>query len=146
MSTQITHNFNLDEFSCKCGCGLDAIDPVIPRYLQTIRDDINRDVEWISLGRGEFRIGISSGCRCLKHNADEYSKLHPGKPVNSASPHLPQADGICKAVDCQCSDSVTRFFLIKYGLQWFKNMEWGTTNWIHFDRVNRAYGPSIFIP
>lgn len=140
------NNFPLSEFACKDDCGLDAIDPVIPRYLQTIRDDINSDPDWVRLNRGEARIIIISACRCPKHNADEYARLYPGRPVNTSSPHLPDTWGVCHAVDCQCLDSVERFFLVRHGLWWFKNMEWGTKNWIHFDTVKRICGPSVFIP
>jgi hypothetical protein len=142
----LSKNFDRSEFSCSCGCGLDAIDPMVAQLLQKTRDRINSDPVWLDLGRGEFGISVSSGCRCLKHNAEVYVQLHPGKPINISSPHLPHADGLCKAVDSVCTDSLHRYFLVKHGLNFFKNMEWGTNGWVHFDVVDRGTGPCVFFP
>ena len=52
-----THNFNLNEFSCKCGCGFNIIDQRVINMAQTIRDALGVPVR------------VNSGCRCEKHNA-----------------------------------------------------------------------------
>ena len=51
-------NFNLNEFSCKCGCGFNIIDQRVINMAQTIRDALGVPVK------------VNSGCRCEKHNAN----------------------------------------------------------------------------
>ena len=55
---RITRNFAREEFVCKCGCGLKAINPAIVQRLQVIRDIVNLPVL------------ILSGYRCKKHNEE----------------------------------------------------------------------------
>ena len=64
-------NFPQREFACKCGCGFDAINPVIPRACQEIRDYIN-----IASGieNPNIPIIVTSGCRCDKRNKEAGSK------------------------------------------------------------------------
>ena len=52
-----TNNFNLNEFSCNCGCGFNIINQKIIDMAQTIRDALGVPVK------------VNSGCRCEKHNA-----------------------------------------------------------------------------
>ena len=52
-----TNNFNVNEFSCKCGCGFNCIDQRVINMAQTIRDALGVPVR------------VNSGCRCDKHNA-----------------------------------------------------------------------------
>lgn len=56
----LTKNFSLKEFACKCGCGFGSkeedIDPELPVLLQFLRESWNKPLY------------ISSGCRCAKHN------------------------------------------------------------------------------
>ena len=52
----ITENFDSREFVCKCGCGLNNINPCIVNRLQVIRDIIDK------------KIIIRSGSRCAEHN------------------------------------------------------------------------------
>ena len=52
-----SNNFNVSEFSCKCGCGFNIIDQRIIDMAQTIRDALGVPVK------------VNSGCRCDKHNA-----------------------------------------------------------------------------
>jgi hypothetical protein len=56
-----TRNFNISEFSCKCGLKYPA--PALSRTLQEIRDWLGRSV------------GIVSGWRCTRHNKDVGSKV-----------------------------------------------------------------------
>lgn len=56
---QLSENFRLDEFKCKCGkCDPILVDDVLVTWLQKIRDHFGRSVN------------INSGYRCAKHNAD----------------------------------------------------------------------------
>lgn len=52
----ITKNFSLWEFACKCGCGFDDIDVRLVHRLQVVRDIL------------QVEMAINSGCRCHKHN------------------------------------------------------------------------------
>ena len=53
-----TKNFNVSEFTCKCGCGFNIIDQRVINMAQSIRD---------ALG---VPVSVNSGCRCPKHNAN----------------------------------------------------------------------------
>lgn len=75
----ITPNFNRSEFACKCGCGLDLIDPIFVQRLQRMRDIAG------------VPITVTSGCRCEDHNRSVGGK--------DDSPHLPGPDGECRAAD-----------------------------------------------
>ena len=53
-----TKNFNVNEFTCKCGCGFNNMEQKTIDLCQTIRDALGVPVR------------INSGCRCQKHNAN----------------------------------------------------------------------------
>ena len=55
-------NFSRKEFSCKCGCGFDAIDYELLQVLEEIRD------YFTSIKCEECYILITSGNRCAWHN------------------------------------------------------------------------------
>lgn len=56
---QLSKNFRLDEFKCKCGkCDPILVDEALVTWLQKIRDHFGKSVN------------INSGYRCAKHNAD----------------------------------------------------------------------------
>lgn len=56
---QLSENFRLDEFKCKCGkCDPILVDDQLIIYLQKIRDHFGK------------RVNVNSGYRCAKHNAD----------------------------------------------------------------------------
>jgi len=52
----LTKNFSLSEFICRCGCCYDDIELQLVKNLQVLRD------------RLMVPIYINSGCRCAKHN------------------------------------------------------------------------------
>jgi len=85
--------FSEEPFGCRCGCGLNAFDPVL-------RDILNR-------GREKFGrpLVINCGCRCAAHNA----------AVGGArrSAHLPWPDGLCHGSDIKCLSGLTRAILHK---------------------------------
>ncbi len=64
---QLSKNFRLDEFKCKCGkCDPILVDEALVDWLQKIRDHFGRSVN------------INSGYRCAKHNADPKVGGNPG--------------------------------------------------------------------
>ena len=68
---QLSKNFRLDEFKCKCGkCDPILVDDTLIAWLQKIRDHFGRSVN------------VNSGYRCAKHNAD------PEVGGNPSSHHL----------------------------------------------------------
>lgn len=72
----VSRNFNRSEFACKCGCGLDDIDPLVVAALQRIRD------------RAGVPVIVTSGLRCSAHNLAEGGVPEtPGIPM-SGSRHL----------------------------------------------------------
>ncbi len=83
---QITDNFYEDEFTCKCGCGLNNINPLHVHRLQIARKIYGR------------KIIITSGTRCKIWNEKQ------GGKENSA--HL---TGL--ATDLLCKRSRDRYFL-----------------------------------
>jgi uncharacterized protein YcbK (DUF882 family) len=79
---KLSKNFTSEEFACKCGCGLNNISPELVRMLQLVRDILGIPVR------------ITSGCRCVIHNA------RVGGVIDST--HLPNEEGICLAADIAC--------------------------------------------
>ena len=53
----LSKNFYKKEFACKCGCGLQSVNPRLITALQKLRDLIGRPIT------------ITSACRCESHNA-----------------------------------------------------------------------------
>lgn len=76
------------EFDCKCGCGLNNMDPVFLWKLQQARTE------------AQVSFTITSGCRCEKHN-----KAVGGK---SSSEHLTG-----QAADILVPNSQVRFRILK---------------------------------
>ena len=77
-------DFNLDEFECKCGCGLNNTQHYFIDKLQDARD------------RAKIPFFINSGCRCPKHNAKVGGRKN--------SDHLTG-----EGADIFCDDSYSRF-------------------------------------
>jgi len=75
----MTKNFKRSEFACKCGCGLDNIDPLVVAVWQSVRDHFGKPVS------------VTSGCRCETHN----------RKVGGVdgSQHSPDNEGITHAAD-----------------------------------------------
>lgn len=108
----MARDFNRHEFICKCGCGLDSIDPTLVNMLQDSRDAT------------ALTYRIASGCRCNQHNNDVGGKL------NSA--HLKKSDGYSKAADIVCIGSQMRYKMAKDLIARFKRIEI-CNEWIHVD-------------
>ena len=90
MEKQLTDNFRLSEFACKCGCGADHIDLRLVAMVQTIRTLFGKPIH------------ITSGVRCKEHNAS------PAVGGLEDSAHLKG-----KAVDISCTNSTNRHRLIQ---------------------------------
>jgi zinc D-Ala-D-Ala carboxypeptidase len=108
MSTKISTDFTLEEFSCKCGCGADHIDLMLVERLQAIRNAIKEPIP------------ISCGVRCPKHNAEV------GGVPNSA-----HVKGL--AVDIKVSDSGFRYRLLRQAFKIFNRVEVADGPWVHLD-------------
>lgn len=100
--------FKIEEFTCKCGCGFNAINYRIVEALDYVRFYSGKPII------------IASGCRCAAYN-----KKSGGK---SNSAHV---KGL--AVDMKVDDSVERFKLLQEMLDLgFKRIGIGK-NFIHID-------------
>jgi hypothetical protein len=89
--------FKPDEFTCKCGCGLQRIDPKLVYILDTVRKEVG------------FPLTVNSGTRCLTHNAAV------GGVGSSA--HTVRSDGFSKAADISIRTSGQRYLFLKAALQ-----------------------------
>ena len=105
---QLSKNFYRDEFSCKCGCGSDQIDPELIRKLQKLRDVYAKPMV------------VTSGVRCCKHNSGI-----PGASKFSA--HI-----LGLACDFKCTDSSERWELIDLAMKIFPRVGL-YDGWIHVD-------------
>ena len=54
----LTANFNLEEYACKCGCGKADIKQELAIKVQQVRDIVGRSIV------------INSGVRCVRHNGN----------------------------------------------------------------------------
>ena len=54
----LTKNFNVEEYACKCGCGRSDIKAELARKVQEVRDILGKS------------ISINSGIRCIRHNGN----------------------------------------------------------------------------
>ena len=86
-------HFKITEFSCKDGCGLNSPAQELIQRLEIART------------RADIPFIIESACRCQKHNAKV------GGKDNSA--HLPNASGLCEAVDILVTTSNERFKILE---------------------------------
>lgn len=117
----MTKNFNIEEFQCKCGCGLMKISPTIVLICQMIRDKFNKPVT------------VISGCRCDTHNEAVGGV--------SSSQHKLKGDDLTHACDVIVKDIAPRYV---YG---FLNESFPNTlgvgiydTFTHFDdRMDRHY-------
>jgi len=85
--------YKLEEFACKCGCGLNAPDNVLIERLETLCDLLNR------------KIPIHSACRCVKHNQEVGG--------SRTSSHLPNSSGLCQAVDGGVANSHESYEIVE---------------------------------
>lgn len=60
----ITPHFRKQEFTCRCGCGYDDIDPSLVMKLEEFRNFVGIPVR------------VNSGCRCPSHNKAVNGRPH----------------------------------------------------------------------
>lgn len=87
----LTENFSKREFACKCGCGLDSVQPTFVNRLQTAKD-------YLKTKGQDYPLVIKSGLRCEAHNKAV------GGEANSS--HMTGW-----AADIACAGNVDRYFL-----------------------------------
>ena len=80
--------FPEEPFSCRCGCGLNSLDPKMRETLNQARGMLGRPII------------VVSGCRCEAYNTAIKGAKH--------SAHLPGPDGFCHAADIQIYSDITR--------------------------------------
>ena len=91
----VSAHFTRSEFACKCGCGFAAVDIELLVVLEETRTHF-----------GDHKLHITSGCRCVSHNADT-----PGAKPNSMHPKAMAADFWIESVP---ADDVAGYLEEKY--------------------------------
>ena len=115
---RVTRNFYEDEFSCKCGCGLNGIDTNLVELLQLTRDEYGSPMT------------VTSGLRC-----ETWNKACGGKENSS---HL-----FGKAVDVEMDNAILRYRLIRMMQMFFKRIGIAKT-FIHVDVDHLKTNPVIW--
>jgi hypothetical protein len=85
--------FTLEEFACKCGCGL-------ANPAHSLLDRLNE-----SRAESGISYTITSGGRCIEHNRAEGG--------NDSSSHLPSQNGYTYAVDIAATTSSQRSAILR---------------------------------
>lgn len=88
----MSRHFRIAEFSCRCGCGLDYIEPMLINRLDAAREEAGIP----------FR--ITSGVRCVQHNRKV------GGKANSA--HIATANVPSMAADIYCATGKDRWLMV----------------------------------
>ena len=121
----LSKNFSSLEIQCPCGCGADRISSVLIDKLQKIRDITGKPMT------------ITSGVRCEFYNASINASM--------SSSHIPDENGIGKAVDIACTNSIYRYELVGVTQNFFHRIgvagnEKG--NFLHLD-VDRSKAQEV---
>ena len=114
----LSKNFSRAEFTCRCGCGHDRVQPELINIFQIVRDRFGP-------------IQITSGCRCVRHN------LGQGGQPNSA--HL---DGW--AADIGCTISLSRHILVQRLIESGVERIGIGKGFIHIDKDPKKIKPSLW--
>ncbi len=85
--------YKLEEFACKCGCGLNTPDNMLIERLEILCDLLKR------------KIPIHSACRCIKHNQEVGG--------SKTSSHLQNPSGLCLAVDVETKNSHESYEIVQ---------------------------------
>lgn len=117
---QLTENFWAAEFQCRCGCGVDAMDPRFMLTLQAVRSDFNRPMI------------ISSGARCPKHNREV------GGAKYSAHICTPGAPACAADITTLGLSGELKYELLRLGFKYGFRGIGISRNFLHFDlKINR---------
>ena len=111
----LSKNFSRHEFTCKCGCGFDTLDPQLVRILQELRDYYGSPLI------------VSSACRCAFHNKAE------GGAIKSQHLYGRAADFILEGVP---TNIVQEFLLQKYPT------EYGIGRYDNFTHLDTRNNPA----
>ena len=103
----LTKNFNVEEYACKCGCGRADIKAELARKVQEVRDILGKSIR------------INSGIRCIRHNGNI--------GASETSSHV---DGW--AADLQTKGSAARYEMLAAVMQIFDRVGIAK-NFIHVD-------------
>ena len=114
---QLTPNFDEDEFTCKCGCGLNGINRELVNLLQKLREDFNSPMV------------ITSGLRCEDWNTQTKGSAN--------SSHL-----WGMAVDVSVTDAIIRYKFVKKAQKYFKRIGIAKT-FVHVDIDHMKTNPVI---
>lgn len=123
---KISNNFWLSEWACNCGCGLNSIDLRLMPIAEIIRHH-----------EGDNPMVPNSACRCVEHNEKVQKQNNPDYiSLSSRSMHMPDENGLCKAVDFHSKDPLQLYYYLDgifsgiYGI--------GVYNWgVHVDTAKR---------
>ena len=85
--------FSKDEFICKCGCGCSNVSLKLLTIIEEARENAG------------IPFGISSGCRCKKHNTEVGGKEN--------SMHICSVLTECNAVDIYCNTDRKRGIIVR---------------------------------
>lgn len=100
----ISEHFNRSEFECKCGCSFDTVDIGLIEALEAVRTYFMKPVT------------ITSGCRCVEHNANE------GGSYGSQHIYGKAADFKVKGVEAEkVYDFLSRAYPESHGLGLYSN-------------------------
>lgn len=110
------------EFECKCGCGLNNIDPKLVQTLDLIREHTGPPPG--------MPLVINSGCRCPAHNAAQGG--------SATSSHLTG-----HAVDIRALSNATRFKIVASALLHGINRIGIGKTFIHLDN-DTSKPPNVF--
>ena len=116
--------FTLEETACKCGCGLDSIDPALMGELEETRGILG------------FALIVNSGCRCVPYNA-----LIGGKPDSA---HTPRKGGLCKAADIGMINGYHRHLFLQEAFKRFPRIGIYET-FIHVDIDEGKFSPVVWV-
>jgi uncharacterized protein YcbK (DUF882 family) len=113
---KVSKNFSREEFSCKCGCGFDAVDVELLNTLQQVRDYFGEAVTITSANRCKVHNAKVSGARQSKHVKGIAADIK----VDTVIPRL-----VYNYLDNEFPDT--------YGLGLYER---GTSGWVHIDVRN----------
>ncbi len=124
--------FDVKEFACKCGCGLGTIET-------QIAPDLIHALHCLRIKVG-VPFKITSGVRCLKHNAAVGGGLRSTHLLGVGGQCTPGYEGQLRAVDVDTSGwSITiRAEIIQMALSMGLRVGISTT-FLHFDIENAPY-------
>ena len=98
----LSKDFSRWEFACKCGCGLDDINPELVDVLQALRDWFKR------------RITVNSGCRCHVHNEAVQKRANSKYISNSSRSQHMRGTAADIAVDGISAAEISRHLDVRY--------------------------------